>query len=127
MEAKGSFKELCNFGLKITGEILKTTDTYKYLGVHFNPLLNWNRHIKETAGKVNAKLKIIEHALPFLMTETKKLLVNTLIIPYLDCCCESWSSATEGRLERLKQWYTRAIGLGNPEGTAEMSLKIQNP
>ena len=44
-------------------------------------------------------------------------------MPYLDCCCESWSSATEGRLERLEQLYRRAIELGNPEGTAEVSLK----
>ena len=44
-------------------------------------------------------------------------------MPYLDYCCESWSSATEGRSERLEQWYRRAIELGNPEGTAEVSLK----
>ena len=44
-------------------------------------------------------------------------------MPYLDYCCESWSSATEGRLERLEQWYRRAIELRNPEGTAEVSLK----
>ena len=44
-------------------------------------------------------------------------------MPYLDYCCESWSSATEGRLERLEQWYRRAIELGNPEGTAEVLLK----
>ena len=44
-------------------------------------------------------------------------------MPYLDNCCESWSSATEGRLERFEQWCRRAIELGNPEGTAEVSLK----
>ena len=60
-------------------------------------------------------------------TETKKLLASTLIMPYLDYCCESWSSATEGRLERTEQWYRRAIELRNPEGTAEVSLKKQNP
>ena len=121
--SKRKLKKLSNFELKITGEILKRTDTYKYLGVHFDPLLNWSKHIKETAGKVSANLKKIEHTLPFLTTETKKLLVNTLIMPYLDYCCESWSSATEGRLERLEQLYRRAIELGNPEGTAEVLLK----
>ena len=69
------------------------------------------------------KAALFEHPLPFLTTETKQLLSNTLIMPYLDYCCESWSSATEGRLERLEQWYRRAIELGNPEGTAEVSLK----
>ena len=121
--SKWKLKKLSNFELKITGEILKRTDTYKYLGVHFDPLLNWSKHIKEIAGKVSAKLKKIEYALPFLMTETKKLLVNTLIMPYLDYCYESWSSATEGRLEILEQWCRSAIELGNPEGTAEVSLK----
>ena len=122
--SKRKLKKLSNFELKITREIPKRTDTYKYLGVYFDPLLNWSRHIKETTGKVSAKLKIIEHVLPFRTTETKKLLVNILLImPYLDYCCESWSSATEGRLERLEQWYRRATELGNPEGTAEVSLK----
>ena len=68
-------------------------------------------------------MKKFEHGLPFLTTETNKLLVNTLIMPYLDYCCESWSSATEDRLERLEQWYRRAIELGNSEGTAEVLLK----
>ena len=124
--SKKKLKKLSNSELKITGEILKRTDTYKYLGVHFDPLLNWSKHIKEIAGKVSAKLKKIEHARPFLTTETKKLLVNTLIIPYLDYCCELWSSATEGRIERLEQLYKRAIELGNPEGTAEVSLKTKS-
>ena len=37
--SKGKLKKLSKFELKITGEILKRTDTYKYLGVHFDPLL----------------------------------------------------------------------------------------
>ena len=44
-------------------------------------------------------------------------------MPYLDNCCESWSSATESRSERLEQLYRRAIELRHPEGTAEVSLK----
>ena len=56
--SKRKFKKLSNFELKITGEILKRTDTYKNLRVLFDPLQIYQRkHIKETAGKVNAKLK----------------------------------------------------------------------
>ena len=45
--SKRKLKKLSNFELKITGEILKRTDTYKYLV----SLLNWSKHINETAGK----------------------------------------------------------------------------
>ena len=37
--SKRKLKKLSNFELKITGEILKRNDTYKYLGVHFDSLL----------------------------------------------------------------------------------------
>ena len=93
--SKSKLKKVTAFELRIKEDILERMTTFKYLGLHFDPTLTWTNHIKITATKLHTKLGKIERALPFLTAETKKLLLNTLITPYIDYCNEIWSSASD--------------------------------
>ena len=103
--------------------MLERVNTFKYLGLHFDPTLTWTNHIKITAAKLCTKLGKIERALPFLTAETKKLLLNTLIIPYTDYCSEIWSSASNSNLARIERLYQRALLILSPGVERETSLR----
>ena len=84
--SKRKLKKITSFELRIKEDILERVA--KYLGLHFDPTLTWTNHIKITAAKLRTKLGKIERALPYLTAETKKLLLSTLITPYIEYCSE---------------------------------------
>ena len=116
-------KKITTFELRIKEDILERVNTFKYLGLHFDPTLTWTNHIKIIATKLCTKLGKIERALPFLTAETKKLLLNTLITPYIDYCSEIWSSASNSRLARTERLYQRALSILSPGVEHETSLR----
>ena len=78
-EIKRKLKKVTTFELRIKEDMLERVNTFKCLGLHFDPTLTWTNHIKITAAKLHTKLGKIELVLPYLTAETKKLLLNTLI------------------------------------------------
>ena len=112
--------KITSFELRIKEDILERVDTFKYLGLHFDPTLTWTNHIEITAAKLRTKLGKIERALPHLTAETKKLLLNTLITPYIDYCSEIWSSASNSNLARIEKLYQRALSILSPRETGSI-------
>ena len=76
-----------------------------------------------TAAKLRTKLGKMERALPYLTAETKKLLLNTLITPYIDYCSEIWNSASNSNLARIERLYQRALSILSPGVDSETSLR----
>ena len=91
--------------------------------IHFDPTLTWTNHIKITAAELRTKRGKIERALPFQTAETKKLLLNTLITPYIDYCSEIWSSPSNSNLARIERLYQRALSILSPGVESETSLR----
>ena len=50
--------------------------------------------------KKYSKIKAIASSLT---PHTKKLLINALVMPYLNYCSPAWASATQGRLRKLEK------------------------
>ena len=65
--------------------------------------------LKETAQKINLKLKKIQRTSPFLSKHCRTLLVNSLVMPYFDYCSEAWSSASFTSLRGLSNLYNKAL------------------
>ena len=62
------------------------SNVVKNLGIYLDSNLNWNTQIKQTSQKVFSimhSLKRLKHVLP---TNLKKILVETLVMPYFDYC-----------------------------------------
>ena len=121
--SKHKLKKITTFELRIKEDILERVNTFKYLGLHFDPSLTWRNHIKITSAKLRKKLGKIERALPFVKAETKNLLLNTLITPYIDYCSEIWSSASNSDLARIERLYQRALSILSPRVESETSLR----
>ena len=120
---KKILEKITSFELRIKKEILERVATFKYLGLYFDPTLTWTNHIKITAAKLCTKLRKTDRALPYLTAETKKLLLNTLITPYIDYCSGSWSSASNSNLARREGLYQRALSILPPGVDSETSLR----
>ena len=108
---KRKLNRLKELNIQIGTEKIKRTESYKYLGVHFDSQLSWKEHVKRTCAKAGVKLRKIERALPHLTSHTKKLLINSLVMPYFNYCSEVWSSASKTCLKRLARQFKKSQDL----------------
>ena len=108
----------------IDNKKLEQCDKFKYLGVWFDPHLNWNEHLKALADKISMKIGKIKRAMPFLSKTTRKLLVNAIVMPHFDYCCEAWSSASSTSLKSLGRLYKKATKLASNEDRISLQDRL---
>ena len=65
--------------------------------------MQWEDHIKNVNQKMLFKYSKIKAIASSLTPHTKKLLINALVMPYLNYCSSAWASATQGRLGKLEK------------------------
>ena len=82
---------------------LKRSEKVKYLGVILDQKMQWEDHIKNVNQKILFKYSKIKAIATSLTPHTKKLLINVLVMPYLNYCSSAWASATQGRLGKLEK------------------------
>ena len=61
------------------------------------------RSYKKCHQKILFKYSKIKAIASSLTPHTKKLLINALVMPYLNYCSSAWASATQGRLGKLEK------------------------
>ena len=108
---KRKINTLKELNIQIGTEKIKGTETYNYLGVYFNSHFSWKDHIKRTCAKTGIKLRKIERVLPYLTSHTKKILINSLVMPYFNYCSEVWSSASKTCLKRFAIQFKKSQDL----------------
>ena len=81
----------------------------KFLGVHLDFQLNWSKHISVIKNKI-AKNVSVMHRVRHLLTNTALYnLYCTLILPYLNYCCEAWGNTYKSRIQPLYIIQKKAI------------------
>ena len=55
------------------------------------------------------KLKKIKYLTPSLTLDTKKLLINALVLPYINYCSLTWSTASKTELQKVQKLLDRAL------------------
>ena len=63
--------------------------------------MQWEDHIKNVNQKIVFKYSKVKAIASSLTLHTKKLLINALVMPYLNYCSSVWASAILGRLGKL--------------------------
>ena len=71
--------------------------------------MQWEDHIKNVNQKMLFKYSKIKAIASSLTPHTKKLLINALVMPYLNYCSSAWASATQGRLGKLEKRLKMSI------------------
>ena len=66
----------------------------KYLGVFFDEGLTWEKHAASVRQKAYLGLNKIKRVSSTLNNDTRRLLVNALVLPHLNYCVNTWSNTS---------------------------------
>ena len=106
-------KECEELEVNLDGAAIENKGFVKYLGVFIDQKLNWKKHISVTRGKGYNKFNHIRSLVNTLTPETKTLLVNSLVMPYLNYCSTVWGSASHTVLKKLGNLHHKSTQLAN--------------
>ena len=98
-----------NSEYSIGGEGIQSSDCVRYLGVHLQANLHWDRHVGYIINRANRTLGLIRHTLHNAPSEIKKLAYYTLCRPILEFGCEVWDPHTASLIHDLEVVQNKAI------------------
>jgi hypothetical protein len=88
-------------------DIVDRVDSFKYLGVTFDPQLSWSNHINQISSIVSKRIGVIRRVKYCLPNFTLKLLANALVMPHLDYCSPVWSNCNMEHSNTLQILHNR--------------------
>ena len=88
----------------------------KFLGVHIDCQLDWNGHIKSIKNKIAKNVSVMNRVKHLLNSHALYSLYTTLIIPYMNYCCEFWGNNYKSRIQPLYMLQKKAIRICKHEG-----------
>ena len=88
----------------------------KFLGVHIDCQLDWNGHIKSIQNKIAKNVSVMNRVKHLLNSHVLYSLYTTLIIPYMNYCCEFWGNNYKSRIQPLYMLQKKAIRICKHEG-----------
>ena len=98
--------------IKLESHTLSQVKSYKYLGVHLDPALNWKEHVYHTSKKISSRLSLMSRLKKSLPLNSLKLLANSLVLPLFDYCSIAWSkcpSTTKDIIVRQHKRMARIV------------------
>ena len=105
-----------NYMISINGMNINRVYVTKFLGVHIDSKLNWNEHISVIKTKVAKNVSIMNRVKHCLINYALYSLYCTLILSYLNYCCEIWGNTYKSRIHPLYIMQKRAIRIcGNSD------------
>ena len=106
---KGKPKKPEDFVVKMGGNIIEQTPTYKYLGVLFDEKLNWVPHIDKMCAKLASISGVISKIRHILDRKSLLMVYNSLVESRLRYGILGWSTATKQQIKRLEVLQNRAL------------------
>ena len=101
----------CNdtYSVCMNGLNLSRVFVTKFLGVHMDSKLDWNDHINIVRNKIAKNISVMNRVKHVLTSSALYSLYCTLVIPYLNYCCEVWGNNYKTRIQSLFILQKRAI------------------
>ena len=81
----------------------------KFLVVLIDDRLTWKEHIELVKTKVSKGVFLLNRAKHVLKTDAMLTLYNSIVLPYMNYCCELWGSTYKSRLHGIVMLQKRAI------------------
>ena len=98
-----------NHLVSINGVDINRVHVTKFIGVHIDCHLNWSDHINLTKNKISKNVSVMYRVKHLLNSSALSSLYCTLIMPYLNYCCEIWGNTYNSRIHHLHIIQKRAI------------------
>jgi hypothetical protein len=81
-----------NINLSYNSDSVEKVDSFKYLGVIFDPYLKWCDHTNYISSCISKRIGVIRRIKYFLPKSTVIMLASALVMPYFDYCSCGWSN-----------------------------------
>ena len=98
-----------NFQLQIEKSDTEEVDDYKFLGIHVDSRLMWDKHIDTLCSNVSKSIYLLRYFKPLLGEKYLKLIYYGVIYPHMLYGIEIWGGAAEVHMKRLFVLQKRCI------------------
>ena len=95
--------------LVLGDDIIEKVDCFKYLGVHLDPSLSWDRHIQMVASKMSSMCGILSRISSFLPRKALLQFYFAHIHSHLTYVITSWGRACKSKLKKLQTIQNRCL------------------
>ena len=95
-------------GYSIHGEELKTSNSIKYLGLHIDNKLSWEKHVSTTIAKASSTLAFLRRNISCCPRPIRLIAYKTLIRPQLEYAAKVWDNTVKARTSAVETIQRRA-------------------
>ena len=95
--------------LNIKGELLKSEETVKLLGIYLDYKLNFEQHISEICRKAASQLNVSKRLKRFIAFNEKKILIQSFIFSNFDYCPLVWHFSSTNSLQKIEKIQERSL------------------
>ena len=93
----------------------------RFLGVIFDPLLDWSAHISYLKKKLRTSFAIIKRISPYIPSTNYKCIYHTLFESHLSYCISTWGGAKKKLIDQI--FVTQKIAIRYLFGNYEKFLE----
>ena len=97
----GNKQSEANHVVSINGMNIKIVYVTTFLGVHIDSHLNWGEHINHIKSKISKNVSIMRRVKHLCIDSALYSLYSTLVMPYLNYCCEIFGNTYKSRIQHL--------------------------
>ena len=93
-------------------QVIEQVNNFKYLGIIFDNLLKFDKHIDKTCNKIARTIGFIRQIKQYLPRKVLIMLYNGLILPHIDYGLVIWGRSSQcftSKLQRLQNRYARLV------------------
>lgn len=95
--------------LRLAGQSLAPTDSVKFLGMHVDNKLNWNRHISEMLKKINSGLFVVRRLSSISPPEVALQAYHSLVMSHINYGILAWGGTSVGNMETVLRLQKRGV------------------
>jgi hypothetical protein len=98
-----------NFRVECEGQIIKRVFEFKYLGLIFDPHMNFCLHYDSVLNKVVSRLKYLRGIKRFLSAHVMKIMLNSYVHSVTDYAIEIWAVQSQSQLNEIQKRIDRFL------------------
>ena len=101
--------------INFNGNIIEPMKTVKNLGVYFDRHMSFESHIDEIYKKVMGTLIYLNRIKDSFETSTRKIVVQSLALSFVNYCLKIWGAASDTQLHRVQKLinFAARVAIGN--------------
>jgi len=113
--------------IEFEGCSIKPNTSVNNLGVHLDKYMTFEQHVDKIHRKVMGTLVYLNHIKNQITTETRIMVVQTLVLSIINYCSNIWGSTNKTQMQKVQklQNFAARVALGNISKLDHISPHIQ--